>query len=298
MNEIGNQSRDRLADAGLVLHVVRQMRQRIALRRPALRRDLLVAAGERHGLERQEVDPLRVVERELDDASDLLVVDAVDDGDDRNDVDAGVVQVLDRAELDVEEVADAAMRVGRVADAVKLQVRVAKAGFGGGFRELRALGELDAVGRRLHAVVADFARVADRIQEVRRHRRLSARELHRHLPARLDRDRVVEHLLDVFPRELVDEPDLVRVHEAGVAHHVAAVGEVDGQHRAAAVLDGGAAVVVQLLVVVGPDVAAREHFLEVLEERRVDRHHVLEVAVDGAVLHHEDLAVASRGSSP
>ena len=57
-------------------------------------------------------------------------------------------------------------------------------------------------------------------------------------------------------------------------------------------LDRAAAVVVQLRVVVGADVAAREDFFEVSEERRVDRHHVLEVAVNGAVLHHHDLAVA------
>jgi hypothetical protein len=57
------------------------------------------------------------------------------------------------------------------------------------------------------------------------------------------------------------------------------------------VLDGAAAVVVQLLVVVGADVAAREHFFEMLEERRIDRHHVFEVAVNGAVLQHHDLAV-------
>ena len=93
-------------------------------------------------------------------------------------------------------------------------------------------------------------------------------------------------------RQLVDEADLVGVHEAGVAHHVAAVGQVDRQHRAAAVLDRAAAVVVQLLVVVRADVAAREHLLEVLEELGVDRHHVFEVAVNRAVLHHQDLAVA------
>ena len=231
---------DRLADAGLVLHVVREVRQRVALRGAALRRHFLVAAGERHRLERQEVDPLRVVERELDDAADLLVVDAVDDRDDRHDVDAGAVQVLDRAQLDVEQVADAAMRVGGVADAVELQVRVAEAGFGRGLGELGALGELDAVGRRLHAVVADLARVADRVQEVRRHRRLAARELHRHLAARLDGDRVVENLLDVFPGQLMDEPDLVCIHETWIAHHVAAVGQVDGQHRPAAVQHGRA----------------------------------------------------------
>ncbi len=283
---------DRLADARLVLHVVREMRQRVALRGPALGRHFFVAAGERHRLEREEVDRLRVVERELDDAADLLVVQAVDDRHDGDDVDAGAVQVLNRLELHVEEIADAAVRVGRVADAVELEIRVAEAGLSRFLRELGTLGELDAVGRRLHAVVAHLAGVADGVEEVRRNRRLAAGELHRHLPARLDGDRVVEHHLDVVPRELVDEPDLVRVHEARVAHHVAAVRQVDREHRAAAVLNRAAAVVVQRRVVVRADVAAREHLFEVLEERRVDRHHVFEVTVNGAVLHHQDLAVA------
>ena len=158
---------DRLADARLVLHVVRQVRQRVALRVAALVGDFLVAACERDGLEGEEVDLLRVVEGELDDAADLLVVDAVDDRDDRHDVDASLVEVLDRAKLHVEQVADAAVRVGGVADAVKLQVRVAETRFSSSLGELRALGELDAVGCRLHAVVADFARVAHCIQEVR-----------------------------------------------------------------------------------------------------------------------------------
>ena len=37
--------------------------------------------------------------------------------------------------------------------------------------------------------------------------------------------------------ELMHEPDLVRVHEAGIAHHVAAVRQIDRQNRSAAVLD-------------------------------------------------------------
>ena len=219
---------------------------------------------------------------------------AVDDGDDRDDVDAGLVQVLDRAQLDVEQVADAAVRVGGVADAVELQVGVAQTGFGSRLREVEALGELDAVGRGLHRVVADLARVADRVEEVRRQRRLTAGELHRHLALRLDGDGVVQHRLDVVPRELVHEAHLVGVHEARVAHHVAAVGEVHRQHRAAAVLDRAAAVVVELLVVVGLDVAAGEHLFEVLEKRRVNRHDVFEVPVDRAVLDHDDLAVLLR----
>ncbi len=90
----------------------------------------------------------------------------------------------------------------------------------------------------------------------------------------------------------MDEADLIGVHEEGVAHHVAAVGEVDGENRAAAVRDGGGAVVVELFVIMGADVAAGEDVFEVLHHRRVDGHDVLEVAVDGAVLDHQDLAVA------
>ena len=56
--------------------------------------------------------------------------------------------------------------------------------------------------------------------------------------------------------------------------------------------DGGGAVIVQLLVIVGADVAAGEDLFEVLEEGGVDRHHVFKVAMDRAVLHHQDLAVA------
>ena len=88
------------------------------------------------------------------------------------------------------------------------------------------------------------------------------------------------------------ESHLVRVHEARVAHHVAAIRQIDREHRPAAVLDRAAAVVVQLLVVVGANVAARKHVFKVLEERRVDGHDVLEMAVERAVLDHQDLAVA------
>ena len=48
----------------------------------------------------------------------------------------------------------------------------------------------------------------------------------------------------------------------------------------------------QLLVVVGLDIAAGENFFEVLREFRVNRHQVFEVTVLHAVLDHPDLAVA------
>ncbi len=209
-----------------------------------------------------------------------------------NDVDAGLVQIVDSLELHVERVADLAVRVGCVADTVELQVSVAQASLSGGLGELLGLRELDAVGCGLHGVVTNLAGVGDGVEEVGAQRGLATGELNAHLTTRLDGDRVVEHGLDLVPGELVDEPDLVGVHEAGVAHHVAAVGQVDGENRPAAVRHGGGAVVVELLVVVGADVAAREDVFEVLHHRRVDGHDVLEVAVDGAVLDHQDLAVA------
>ena len=145
--------------------------------------------------------------------------------------------------------------------------------------ELRLEREAQPVRRRLHREVAHVLRVAARLEEVRRHRRLAAGELHRHLPARLERDRRVEDLLDLVERELVDVAHLVGVHEARAAHHVAAVRQVDREHGAAAVLDGRRAVPVHQLVAQRLEVAARVALLDQARELRIDREQVLEVAV-------------------
>ncbi len=167
-----------LAQASLVLHIVRQMRQGVALRLPAFVGDGLIASGKRNRLEREERDALGIVERELDDASHLLVVQVVDDGDDGHDLDACVVQVLDRLQLHVKQIADQAMRIGGVTDAVELQIRVAQTRFKRLLGKLGTLGKLDAVGRRLHAVVANLARVSHRVEEVGRQRGFAAGELY------------------------------------------------------------------------------------------------------------------------
>ena len=84
----------RFTKTGLILHVVCQMGKRVALRNSALVGDGFVAAGETDRLERQEADLLRIIERELDDPSHLLVIDAVYDCDHRNDLHAGTMQVV------------------------------------------------------------------------------------------------------------------------------------------------------------------------------------------------------------
>ncbi len=86
--------------------------------------DLFIASGEGNRLEAKEADGLGIVEGKLNDAPNLLIVDAVDNGRDRNDINTGVMQIVNGAKLYIEQVADLTMRVGGVADTIKLQVRV------------------------------------------------------------------------------------------------------------------------------------------------------------------------------
>ena len=151
----------RLSDAHLVLHVVSQVRKRVTLLQTALLGDLFVATGKRNRLERKERNLLRIVERETNDRTNLVVVDAVDQRRNEHDLNACFVQVVDRPHLHVKQVADLAVAVGVVADSVKLEINVTQSGFSSFAAELFALGELNSVGRRLHTVVTNLARVLE-----------------------------------------------------------------------------------------------------------------------------------------
>src|SRR5208283_849359 len=282
----------RLDAANLLTHIVGEVRKGVALAEAPLGRNVFIAAGKGNRLEADEGDFLGVLHRELDDGADLIVVHVVNDGHNEDDFDAGLVHVLDGAQLDVEEVADLAMAVGVVADAVELEVGVAQPGFKGLLAILLALGEFDAVGGGLHGVVADLARVADGVEEIRAHGGLAAGELHGHLAARLDLRRVIQDFGDFFPGKFVDVADLVGVHEAGIAHHVAAVGQVHGENGAPAIADIRRAVPVLALVVVRRDIAAGELRFNPLKEAGVHGHEVFIMAVLRAVLDHPDLAIA------
>ena len=63
----------------------------------------------------------------------------------------------------------------------------------------------------------------------------------------------------------MDVADLVGVHEARIAHHVAAVRQIDRQDRAAPVFDGTRAVIMQALIVVGTNIAAGKVLLDPTE---------------------------------
>src|ERR1043165_2176273 len=110
------------------------------------------------------------------------------------------------------------------------------------FAELYVFGVADAIGRGENAVKANLLRVSDGVQEVGRERRLAARKENDDLATRLERDGVVEDRFRVFKRRLVNIADLIRIHEARVAHHVAAIRQVNREHCAATELDVGRAV--------------------------------------------------------
>ncbi len=77
-------------------------------------------------------------------------------------------QIFDRFQFHIEQVADLAMRVGRVADAIgQLQVRVAHASLQlTCWQGSETLRELDSICRGLHGVVSNFAGVAHGIQKI------------------------------------------------------------------------------------------------------------------------------------
>ena len=231
--------------AQLALHVVGQVTQCVALRVAACGGDVFVASRETHGLERNHRDLVGVVDGELDDGPYLVVVDPVDDGHDQHHVDARGVQVVDGLKLHVEQVAHFAVRVGFVRYAIELQVTQSQACALGLLAELRILGEADAVAGALHAEVPDLTRIRDGSQEMWTQRGLPTGELHAELTLWFDRQTAVEDLLDLGPIEFVDEAHLIGIHETGIAHHVAAVRQIDGQDTATTVLDGRSAVVAQ-----------------------------------------------------
>src|SRR5437870_7493160 len=123
-----------------------QMAKGITLGFAALVGNFFIAPGEGNRLETQEADGLGIIKRELNDAPHLLIIDAVHDSGDWDDIYAGLMQVMDGAQLHVKQIANLAVGIGRVADAVKLQVSKTQASFGSLAAKFRRFGKLNSIG--------------------------------------------------------------------------------------------------------------------------------------------------------
>src|SRR6185369_15756878 len=93
-------------NSNLILHVVRQMRQGVALLQATMFSDFFVTTCKGNRLERKERNLLRIVESKTNNRTDLVVVDSINQGRNENDLHSRFVQVIDGAHLHIEEVAN------------------------------------------------------------------------------------------------------------------------------------------------------------------------------------------------
>src|SRR5690606_21135758 len=121
----------RFGKPGLLLYIVGQMRKRVALSHATLVGDHLIAPGKGNRLEGNKSDFLRIIQRKPDNRADLVVIDIIDQCRDQNDFYASSVDVVDRPQLYVKQVADMPMAVGIIPDTVELQISEPQPGFGG-----------------------------------------------------------------------------------------------------------------------------------------------------------------------
>ena len=94
------------------------------------------APGEGHGLEAEAADAIDVVDGEPHHVTQLVVVHALDDRGDKDNLQAGFAAVFDGGELGLHQSLAARAKIDVVAESVELQVERVQARFLGGLREL------------------------------------------------------------------------------------------------------------------------------------------------------------------
>jgi hypothetical protein len=106
--------------------------------------------------------------RQTHDLTDTIVVQIIDDGHDERDFDTRCGKVLNRTQLHVKQISNAAVLVLLFAHAVELQVHAVLTGSFSGLAELQILGEADAVRRGQDAIETNLLCVSDGFEIVRR----------------------------------------------------------------------------------------------------------------------------------
>ena len=93
----------------------------------------------------------------------------------------------------------------------------------------------------------------------------------------------------------MDIANLVGVHETGVTHHVAAVGEIDGEHRTSAVANRGATVIVKPRL--GWEISSGKEPFHACQKRGIDGEHVGESPVVGTAFLYDDSSISLENLS-
>src|SRR5216684_1317132 len=147
-----------------------KMRKRVSLLQTSFWRNRFVTARKRDRLERQKRDLLWIIQSEPDNGSHLIIVDAVYECRDQNNLNPRLVKIINRPELNIEEIAHLAMAIRVVPNTVELKIHITQTGFRRLTTKLFALRELDPIRGSLDRVIPNFPRVFDRFDEVRRNR--------------------------------------------------------------------------------------------------------------------------------
>jgi hypothetical protein len=95
----------------------------------------------------------------------------------------------------------------------------------------------------------------------------------------------------------MDKAHLVGIHKAGIAHHVAAIGQIDRQYRTPSMLNSTGAMIVEILIIMSPNIATGEVGLNPAQEFGIDGHEVLELSVLRTLFDHPDLSIAVHNLS-
>ncbi len=216
---------------------------------------------------------------------------AVDDcGHERN-FDTDTRQIFNRSQLHIKEVPDTAMLVLFFADSVELQINAMLAGSFCGFAEFQIFRIANTVRGRKNSVETNLARVINGFEEVRRKRRLAAGEKNNHLALWFEGDSAIKNRFRIFERRLVNIANLICIHEAGIAHHVAAISQVYGQHGAATKFNIGSSVTMNCGILGRAKISSKEQRFDSFEKSRIRGHHVIKLPVLGTSLTHDHLTV-------
>ena len=155
------------ATVELILQIMRHAGQRVALFDTHRIGDVFVTAGEGNRLKGDRLNLINVLRGKLNNLPNAIVIDRVYDGGDECDLDTDTRQIFNRAQLNIEQVADAAVFILFFADAIELQINTMLARSLGGFTKLDVLGKANSIRRCQDAIETNLSGVSNCFQIVR-----------------------------------------------------------------------------------------------------------------------------------
>src|SRR5258708_33275209 len=118
------------------------MRERVTLLQTALRRYCLVAAGKRDWLKRKKRYLLWILQSKPNNRSDLIIVDAVYQCGHKNNLDSGLIEIINRTQFHVEQIPNLPMAIRVVSNTVQFEIHITQTRFCRLTTKFHALSEL------------------------------------------------------------------------------------------------------------------------------------------------------------